>query len=482
MKFRKHDQAQRKFITLDYRSMLGEDSDAVKINDIVESLDFSKFESRFGEEGAPAYHPKMMMKIISYGYLKSMFGGRPLHTNYESDLGLRFLSNDDFPDFRTINLFRVNFADEIADVFAQIVMLCDHLGLIGFENLAIDGQKLKANANVFQNKNLKGVQKEKEKLVKLLKKLLGEEISPQKHEVDLKKKREKIGRRLKKLDEALEILKQAGGEDDKTIRLNLTDPDSRVMTDKRKVKNPAYNAQNGVDDKCQVITAVKIIATGSDNDELFPMAELSKKNTGTAHKNTLADCGYSNKEIYNMIEVNEDSEYYVPDRTMYSSKKNKYSKWHFIYDTNKDVYLCPEGRELKYVRTSKDSKGHLYKLYHGANCSGCKARKKCLRQHKKKARIPKDRCRSISIFPEDELIKKMRDKLNSKDGKEMYRKRMGTVEPVHGDMQKNRCFLQFSVRGEEKVSTEYFLLAVAHNMRKIILHGADAFKKFRATI
>ena len=137
-----------------------------------------------------------------------------------------------------------------------------------------------------------------------------------------------------------------------------------------KVKNPAFNAQNGVDDKCQVITAVKIIATGSDNGELFPMVELSKKNTGKTHKNNLADCGYSNKEMYNAIEaLNEDSEYYVPDRTMYSSKKNKYSRWHFIHDTNKDVYLCPEGRELKYVRTSKDSKGHFYRLYHGVNCN-----------------------------------------------------------------------------------------------------------------
>jgi len=65
MKFRKHDQAQLKFVTLDYRSMLGEESDAVKINDIVESLDFSKFEYRFGEEGAPAYHPKMM-RVMNY--------------------------------------------------------------------------------------------------------------------------------------------------------------------------------------------------------------------------------------------------------------------------------------------------------------------------------------------------------------------------------------------------------------------------------
>jgi len=71
----------------------------------------------------------------------------------------------------------------------------------------------------------------------------------------------------------------------------------------------------------------------------------------------------------------------------------------------------------------------------------------------------------------------MRDKLDSDEGKAIYRRRMATAEPVNGDMQKNRRFSQFSVRGLPKVTLDYILLAIAHNIRKIILHGADAFKK-----
>jgi IS5 family transposase len=71
----------------------------------------------------------------------------------------------------------------------------------------------------------------------------------------------------------------------------------------------------------------------------------------------------------------------------------------------------------------------------------------------------------------------MRKKLDSNDGKKIYQRRMSTVEPLHGDMQKNRGFTQFVLRGLEKVNVEYNLLAIAHNIRKIILHRADALKE-----
>ena len=171
MKFRQYNQLQTKFVNIDYRKTLGEDSDVVILNDIIESLDFSNIEEKYVEVGNPTYHPKEMIKILIYGYYKGYFGGRPLYRSYEIDLGLRYLSNDDFPDYRTINLFRVNFKEEIADIFAQVVMLCEGLGMVGFENLSVDSQKIKANANLFQNKNLKGIMREKKRIETQLKKI-----------------------------------------------------------------------------------------------------------------------------------------------------------------------------------------------------------------------------------------------------------------------------------------------------------------------
>lgn len=475
MKFRPYDQAQTKFVNLNYRKILGEGSDVVLINDIIEAIDISSIESTYVEVGNLAYNPRAMMKIIVYGYYKGYFGGRPLHKNYNEDLGLRYLSNDDFPDFRTINLFRVKFKDEIADVFAQVVMICKELDMIGFENLSIDGQKIKANANVFQNKNLKGVKKEKEKIEKLLKKLLDNEIEF-KSEDDKNKKKKKLERRKKKIEEATQLLIDAGAEDDDKLRHNLTDPEAKTMTDKRGVKNPDYNAQNATDDRFQVLTAVNVIDTPSDSEQLFPMKKESEENTGRSHENTLADCGYTDKETFTQMENDQSTEYYVPDRTMHSSKDDKFSKWNFKFDAEEDVYVCPQGRRLVFVRTSKDSDGLEYRLYRAVDCSRCKARNKCRRKSKNKNK--KVGNRTISVYPQDESIKRMREKLDSKDGKKIYSGRMSSVEPIHGDMQKNRGFIQFVLRGLEKVNIEYNLLAIAHNIRKIILHRADALRKY----
>ena len=72
----------------------------------------------------------------------------------------------------------------------------------------------------------------------------------------------------------------------------------------------------------------------------------------------------------------------------------------------------------------------------------------------------------------------MRKKLETDNGKRIYQKRMSTVEPVHGEIQKNRGFIQFVLRGLKKVKVEYNLVGIAHNVRKIILHAADALKKY----
>jgi len=92
------------------------------------------------------------------------------------------------------------------------------------------------------------------------------------------------------------------------------------------------------------------------------MKEKSKKITERSHKNTIGDCGYSDKEKYKDMEKDKETEYYVPDRTMYSS-----------------VYICPEGKDLVFVGQHKDVKGLEYRLYRGVNCKDCKVRNHCIK-------------------------------------------------------------------------------------------------------
>lgn len=473
MPFREYSQKQTKFAWINYRDMLGEDHPAVIINDIVEYIGTDSIEDHYSTEGNPPYNPKLMVKTLIYGYFQAYFGGRPIHNQFQSDLGLRFLTNDDFPDHRTINLFRVQFKEEFAEIFAKVIVLCEHIGLIGFENLAIDSQKIKANANLFQNKNMKGVQREIERIKKQILQLLEQDIASEAEAIERRRKMESLKRRKKKLEEAMLILKEAGGENDKNIRYNLTDPDSKVMTDKTGAKHPDYLIQNAVDDKHQIVTAIEVTNIPTDVGQLEPMKEQSKANTGQAHNHTAADAGYSCRTEYPRMESDPDTEYYVPDRTKESSKKNPYSKWKFEYVPEQDVFICPNNRPVYLSRVVEEDGGEYY-VYETDDCSGCPFRNKCLKKSKKNGDVSPSHNRTITVYPEDDLIKKMRSKLDSEAGKKIYQRRMATVEPFHGDVQKNRGFTQFHLRGLEKVNVEYHLLALAHNIRKILLHGLTA--------
>ena len=308
-----------------------------------------------------------------------------------------------------------------------------------------------------------------------MKKLLSNEIEF-KNVDDKQKEQKKLEKRKKKLEHATRLLIEAGAEKDDKLRYNLTDPEAKIMTDKRGVKNLDYKAQNAVDDKFQVLTAVNVIDTQSDSGQLDPMKEKSEKNTGSPHKNTLADSGYPDKDTFEKMEMDPTTEYYVPDKTKHSSRNDPYSKWNFQYHKDLDVYFCSQGVKLQFVRTCKDKDGFEYRLYQAEDCSGCPVRDKC--RKKSKNGNKKITNRTISIYPQDEAVKRMRKKLDSEEGKKIYQRRMSTVEPLHGDMQKNRGFIQFVLRGLEKVNIEYNLLAIAHNIRKIILHGAEALKEF----
>jgi len=100
----------------------------------------------------------------------------------------------------------------------------------------------------------------------------------------------------------------------------------------------------------------------SKDGELSPMKEKSKKITERSHKNTIGDCGYSDKEKYKDMEKDKETEYYVPDGTMYSS-----------------VYICPEGKDLVFVGQYKDVKGLEYRLYRSVNSKDCKVRDHCIK-------------------------------------------------------------------------------------------------------
>jgi len=423
------------------------------INDIVDTMELSPLLVKYEGGGAPAYHPTMMLKVIVYAYSQSIYSSRKIAQELKTNTAFMFLSGLQTPDFRTICLFRAQNADVLPELFVEAVRLCASLGMIGLGHIAFDGTKLKANASVER------IKEEMRQMIQASAQI--DEIEDLKYPngdgSEIKEELRKKEYRLKKLQEAREVL-----EKEKLEKVNVTEPDSRLMKDRQKLIRPSYNGQIAVDDKDQIIVAAAIIQDATDNAQFKPMVEQVEKNVGSLPEESSADSGYFS--FYNLeYAATKHLDVYIPDSNLKALDKKeaedkRYDKSNFHYDEGKNTYVCPEGKELRQWAQQKREGKALLNLYRGVSCQACAVIERCTQA---KARL-------ISHDGREPLLEAMRQKLRSEEGKEIYKKRAYTVEPVFGEMKWDGRKLSMYLRGFLKVQGEFSLMCLVHNIKKVI--------------
>jgi len=469
--FRPYDQRQRFFVDVSKDSFLDEKHPARIIDLVVEGLDLSEFYGQYSNEGNPPYHPKMMLKIVFYAYYIGVMSSRTIWDCVINRADFMYLAAGQVPNFRTINTFRLRHLPRLAALFTEIVLLCRRLGMIGFEHLAIDGQKIHANANFKKSKNLKGLRNEYEKVKTGLEKLLNQEVNEYVSQERLDKRAATLKNKLEKLSgfqEQLELLK------DEEKRLNMSDKDAAVMKHKDGTSKPSYNHQSAVDGSYGVTTVVRTSQTGDCAEDLEVIVDGSNANTGGIHQEVSADSGFCSYEMLVNTEQRSE-EFYVPDTRFEESKKDpeekkKYGAEDFHRDEDGN-YKCPAGSPMQHVGTYDGADGARLDKYVGTACEGCPMKSKCT-----KAAV-----RSLQIDTREPYRRQMREKLRSDEGREAYMKRQGLVEPGHGDDQKNRKWRQHHLRGLEKATAEFVLVRIAANLAKIIKYKTDGLLAMQVT-
>jgi len=462
--FRPYDQKQDFFVTVSKSSFLEENHPAAIIDFVVERLDLTELYEQYSDEGNPPYHPKMMLKVLFYAYYVGIMSSRTIWDCVINRADFMYLAAGQVPNFRTINAFRLRHIERLGGLFAQIVLLCTELGMIGFEHLAIDGQKIQANANFKRSKNLKGLKKEYEKVKKGIEKLLSKEVNEYFSE---ESKEKRLGRLSEKLEELEEFQKELEALGDEEKRLNMSDADAPVMRHKDGTSKPSYTHQSATDEKYGVVTAVQTTQANDSPDDLLKMVDASNENTGGEHESVSADCGFCDYDVLEQVEEQRSEEFYVPDRMYETSKKdasekNRYGLEEFGKDEEGN-YVCPAGDAMKYVGIVKNVQGNEMQRYIGTGCGECPLKEKCT----------KAKQRSLYIDLREGYRETMREKLNSDKGREIYMKRQGLVEPLHGDDQKNKGWKQHHLRGFEKARGEFILVRIATNLAKIIKYKPD---------
>ena len=432
-----YDPEQQLLLPAALQEWLPPDHLAYFVSDVVDQLDLSAITSRYEEErrGGPPYHPRMMVKVLLYGYCTGVASSRRIARRLHEDIAFRVLAANNTPDFRTVSDFRKDHLEALADLFLQVLELCQQAGLVKLGHVALDGTKVRANASKHKAMSY-GRMKEKEAQLQAE----VDELLRQAQEVDEEEDRrygkDKRGdelpeelafreSRLRKIREAKAALEAEAraeaeqaeseghnhpGVPDEKAQRNFTDPDSRIMPGPGgRDFQQSYNCQAVVDSEHQVIVAARATDQPSDKGQAVSMIEETILNVGTVPKEVSADAGY-----YSAKAVEE------------------------LYALGVDPFVAPERTRHGWVPPPPP-----------------------------RGRIPK------GLSARD----RMRRKLRTKRGRERYALRMETVEPVFGQIKHGRGFRQFLLRGLAKVNREWLLICAGHNLLKLFRFGAGAAGK-----
>lgn len=426
--FKEYNQSQGQLLPPNLSDMIEKDHIARLINTVVDDMNIALIESTYAQRGQRAYHPKMLLKLLVYGYSMGLTSSRKLSDKCHEDIVFMWLSGRSAPDFRTIADFRKDKLSDVKMVFQNVLTLCIDLGLVRCGTIALDGTKFQANAS--RNKAIyrKVLNRRKEKLGEQIDQILkdAEELDREEDrlygETTIARtgktfSQEEVSRALKKIGKKKASLgkkkaeKQAILSDIKKKEhvmrkdrnsYTSTDKDATVMMMKETYIAPGYNAQLATEH--QVVIAYGLYPNRNDTHLLKPMMKKVEEQTGRMPERIIADAGYGNKMNYRYLKKNRICSF-IP--------YNNYEHEQAL--RNNGLYEPPQNPDRELER---------YKF-------------------------------------------QQRVRLKSEEGKAMMKRRREDVEPVFGDMKRNMGFRRFNLRSKRKCETELGLLCIGHNLKKV---------------
>jgi transposase len=447
-------------LPLDIKDMIPKGHICFLVEDFVEGLGFSNFDLIYEGAGHPAYHPRVIMKILVYGMLCRTRSSRKLAKATIENFIFMYLAEKVHPDFRTISRFRADNAEFVKDSFKKTVELASKNKLTDLSFISIDGSTLKAYAGSKRYFDKKGL----DKLDKAIEKMIEEDIALDELEDELfgkdnandgltgmdrkdikriveeynkSKDRKRIKRNIEKAKNELEKYSLK--------KVSVSDPEARAIQTKKRYSELSYNTQLSVS-KNQIIIANDITQDKHDAHQFIPQMENIRENIKLRKDTKVGvDCGFSSGENIKYAEDN-NIDLYVPSRAQaqkLDGKEKTLRHDNYEYDAKRNELIC-EGERYRYSGFYVRKTGVKIAVFYS-------------KKLKKKKDVP-------WLFRER---LRMRDKMEKEESQRVYDLRRITVEPVYGNMKENLGFRGFLLRGLEKVKTEFNLVCIAHNLQKI---------------
>lgn len=466
-------------------------------------VDLSVFDGRYNndETGATAIHPKILLKVILLAYARGMISSRQIERACQENIIFIALSYGYPPDHSTIAQFISSMHVEVQTLFSNILLVCEELGLLGGTHFSLDGVKLSANVSKEWSGTFDELKHKRDKLQEKLQRVIAEHAQADQQpevEIERQKKRERRFQvQVERLNEFLQTQEPKRGSEGKEIQSNVIDNESVKMPTSHGVLQ-GYNPQALVDSKHQVILAAEAFSS-QDHENLAPMLEGAKKNVAAIGKDETYFQGKqltadSNYHSFNSLTVcqKEKIDAYIPDlqfrkrdphfadqprfqdgihgRQRPAAKPLPFTAADFSFDPSKQVYLCPQGKELTCHARNQTNRYRTYDIYHARpeDCAACPLKARCLSK-------PTTSRRYLSVPVDTQplnLIDEMKAKIDTEQGKQIYARRLGIVEPVFANICVHKRMNRFTLRTKLKVDVQWRLFALVHNIGKIHTLGA----------
>jgi transposase len=425
--FKPYAQSQDQLLPQSLDSVIASDHLARLISHSIDQMDISSIEKLYSSNGQHAYHPKMLLKVLIYGYASGIRSSRKLADKLHEDIVFMWLAGQQSPDFRTIADFRKDKLNDFKSLFEQVLATSMDIGLIRVGTISLDGSKILASASKnkmqYRKQLLKRKINLKEKIDQIIKeaddldaeedKLYGSNTINRTGIVITK---EKVAASIKRIQKRKQTIKKDKAilkaklssirEKEQTMRkdrnsYSTVDPDATLMMMKENYIAPGYNIQLATEH--QVILGYGVYSDRNDQKLLKPMLEEVTARTKRKPESILTDAGYGRKMNYRYLKHQKITAY-IPNQSY-----------------EQDAILRNKG------------------LYH-------------------------------IVSPDVELEKykaRMRIRLQSEQGQAMLKRRRQDVEPTFGDIKRNMEFRRFNLRGRLKCELELGIISMAHNLKKM---------------
>ena len=424
----------------DVEDWLPENHLARFIVEIVSMLNFKHIYKQYKGVGSTAYDPRMLLSLLFYGYSTGIFSSRKIEKSTYDSVAFRYISGNHHPDHDTISTFRKRFLPEIKVWFKEILLIGKEMKLVKLGNIYIDGTKVQANASRHKAMSYEYIQKLEKQLEEEIEKLLSLAEAKDEDEKDLAlgipeeiSLREK---RLNKIKEAKKVIEQRASEryeiekKEYDAKVNQRDEKEKKTGKKPRGKAPKTPSDQPNDKDQYNFTdpESRIMKTSKGFDQCF-------NGQAAVNDDMIIVGAYSNSHC-------NDKQEFIPT-----------------------IESVPEELSSE-ISTAVADTGYFSEN----NIADCKKRsiEAIISTAREKHNSFLDNLLSnepISLEGKTP-IEKMNKLLNSKKGKEIYKKRKQTVEPVFGIIKEILGFRRFSLRGEEETNAEWSLVCTAYNLKR----------------